>query len=122
MNEWGDEWGMFYHPSKCHALKLGHRISELNDTFTPYTLGGTHLETVPTEKDLGVTIDCDLSFEQHMIEKVNKANKMVGIIRRSFVCLDASIFSQLYKAMVRPHLEYANMVRSPHNKTIHRAY
>ena len=116
MNEWGVEWGMFYHPSKCHALKLGHRISELNDTFSPYTLGGTHLETVPTEKDLGVTIDCDLNFEQHMIEKVNKANKMVGIIRRSFVCLDASTFLQLYKAMVRPHLEYANMVWSPQTK------
>ena len=116
MHEWGIEWGMFYHPSKCHALKLGPRISELHDTFTPYTMGGTHLDTVPKEKDLGVTIDCDLSFVQHMIEKVNKANSMVGIIRRSFVCLDASMFLQLYKAMVRPHLEYANQVWSPQAK------
>ena len=97
-------------------MKLGPRISELHDTFTPYTMGGTHLDTVPKEKDLGVTIDCDLSFIQHMIEKVNKANSMVGIIRRSFVCLDASMFLQLYKAMVRPHLEYANQVWSPQAK------
>ena len=116
MKEWSDEWGMFYHPAKCHALKLGSRISELNDTFVPYELGGKHIETVVAEKDLGVTIDVDLSFQQHIIDKVNKANSFVGIIRRSFLFLDAEMFLTLYKSIVRPHLEYANQVWAPQLK------
>ena len=116
MDEWGEEWGMFFHPSKCHALKLGHRFAELHDMFVPYKLGGSHLDTVSAERDLGITIDCDLSFEKHLLEKINKANSRVGIIRRSFSFLDADMFLQLYKALVRPHLEYANQVWSPQSK------
>ena len=38
---------------------------------------------------------------------------MIGIIRRSFLHLDKTMFLQLYKALVRPHLEYANQVWAP---------
>ena len=116
MDEWGDEWQMFYHPSKCNVLKLGKRITELNDTFQPYILKNTMLDVVTSEKDLGVTIDVDLTFEQHIIDKVNKANKVAGIIRRTFQHLDADMFMKLYKALVRPHLEYANQVWAPQTR------
>ena len=104
---------MYYHPSKCHSLKMGPRFEKLHDMFTPYTLKGQHLDTVVEEKDLGVIIDCDLSFESHLIEKISKANKVVGIIRRFFSFLNAEMFLALYKALVRLHLEYANQVWSP---------
>ena len=32
---------------------------------------------------------------------------MMGLIRRSFIHLDEEMFLNLYKALVRPHLEYA---------------
>ena len=37
----------------------------------------------------------------------------MGIIRRSFTHLDDTIFLSLYKALVRPHLEYASPVWNP---------
>ena len=37
----------------------------------------------------------------------------MGAIRRSFKHLDGQMFSKLFKALVRPHLEYANCVWSP---------
>jgi len=49
-----------------------------------------------------VTIDSKLNFEQHTNEKINKANSIMGLIRRTFTCLDEEIFILL----VRPHLEY----------------
>ena len=79
-----------------------------------YILSDTKLEHVEKEKDIGVTIDSKLSFEQHMNEKINKANSTMGLIRRTFTCLDEEIFSLLYKALVRPHLEYANAIWSPY--------
>ena len=48
-----------------------------------------------------------------MQEKINKANSIMGIIRRVFTHLDHEIFNKLYKGIVRPHLEYANPVWSP---------
>ena len=74
------------------------------------------LKTVNSEKDIGVTIDTNLSFEQHIQNQVNKANRNLGIIRRSFKYLDMETFCLLYKALVRPHLEYAASVWSPYKK------
>ncbi|XP_076030414.1 uncharacterized protein LOC143018713 [Oratosquilla oratoria] len=72
------------------------------------------LKEIASEKNVGVIINDKLSCVDHLAEKVNKANKIVGLIRRTFVTLDATIFKSLFVALVRPHLEYANQVWSPH--------
>ena len=72
-----------------------------------YTLYGDELDHVFEEKDLGVTIDMELTFEEHVATKVKKANSIMGLIRRSFSFLDGDLFKKLYSSFVRPHLEYA---------------
>ena len=47
---------------------------------------------------------------------INKANRLIGIIRRSFCALDNTSFTLLYKAIVRPHLEYAATIWNPYKK------
>ena len=79
-----------------------------------YQLCGIELDHVFEEKDLGVTIDYELKFEQHITQKVNKANATMGMIRRSFSFLDSKLFKKLYIAFVRPHLEYAQSVWAPY--------
>ena len=61
-----------------------------------------------------MTIDNNLSFELHMQTQINKANQIAGLLRRSFMYLDNRTFTLLFKALVRPHLEYASSVWSPH--------
>ena len=41
---------------------------------------------------------------------------MMGIIKRTFTFLDKDIFNNLYKALVRHHLEYGNVRWSPYLK------
>ena len=113
LTDWATINGMEHHPGKCHVLKVGERELTLHDLFEPYRLKGNILETVHEEKDLGVMVDQDLNFESHLAAKVKKANQVIGIIRRSFLHLDAEMFLQLYKSLVRPHLEYANQVWAP---------
>ena len=67
------------------------------------------LKSIKEEKDLGVIIDNELKFTAHLAEKINKANKMVGLIR-SFLTLDEVMFRALFVALVRPQLEYGNQV------------
>ena len=61
-----------------------------------------------------MTIDSELRFEEHISEKVKKANTIVGLIRRSFSFLDCQLFKKVYITFVRPHLEYAQAVWAPH--------
>ena len=68
------------------------------------------------EKDLGVTVDYELTFIQHIDDKVAKANSFLGLIRRNFSFLDKNMMLTLYKAFVRPHLEYAQSVWSPNRQ------
>ena len=41
------------------------------------------------------------------------ANSILGLIRRFFIYIDCSNMPQLYKTMVRPHIEYGNTVWWP---------
>jgi hypothetical protein len=44
---------------------------------------------------------------------VNKANSIMGLIRRTYTYLDEQNFKYLFQALVRPHIEYAEAVWSP---------
>ena len=56
------------------------------------------------EKDLGVTIDNELKLQQHCDNQVKKANRLLGLIRRSFVYINSESVKLLYNALVRTHL------------------
>ena len=81
-----------------------------------YEGGRTTLETVDSEKDVGVTIDSNLNFANHIQNQVNKANQIVGLTRQSCVYLDNFTLCLLFKAPMRPHLEYAHSVWTPYMK------
>ncbi len=72
------------------------------------------LDQISEEKDIGVTIDTDLSFEAHIASITSKASQIMGAIRRTFTSLDNEHMMMLYKSQVRSILEYANAVWSPY--------
>ncbi|XP_076462066.1 uncharacterized protein LOC143294576 [Babylonia areolata] len=76
------------------------------------------LEEHEHEKDLGVHVDNKLCFKEHVAKSTAKANRVVGIIRRTFDFLSNDLFVQLYKSLVRPILEYGHSVWQPHHKTL----
>ena len=116
---WSEDWKLKFHPDKCKVLEIrGKSNTNTTNTYhmSRYEGGSVDLEVVPHEKDIGVTIDSKLNFEKHIQTQINKANMMVGIIRRSFKFMDMETFCLLFKALVRPHLEYASSVWSPYKK------
>jgi len=60
-----------------------------------------------------VNVDPELKFSKHIEIQVNKANKILGLIRRSYEYMDEEMLKNLFTALVRPHLEFANVVWSP---------
>ena len=110
--QWSEDWLLQFHPKKCKVMEIG----PAGNREYEYKLLGTKLEHVKSEKDIGVEIDGELKFTTHISNKINKANSIMGVIRRTFKYLDPETFSKLYKSLVRPHLEYANAVWNPYLK------
>ena len=81
-------------------------------------MDATRLKIVDSEKDLGIIFDDRLSFEEHIMTIVKKANSLTGMIRRAFMYLDKEMFKKLFTAIVRPHLEYGAAVWNPHSKKL----
>ena len=59
-------------------------------------MGVTTLATTTSEKDLGVYVDTELTFEKHLETVVNQANRMLVLIRRSYIYLDSQSLLKLY--------------------------
>ena len=69
------------------------------------------LQESDVEKDLGLHVDNRLSFHEHVNQAVSKANRTLGLLKRTFVCRDNMIIKKIYTTMVRPILEYGNAPR-----------
>jgi len=59
-------------------------------------------------------IHINLTFEDHISEKVNKAYSVLGVINRNFEHIGKDEFVLLYKSMVLSYLEFWNSVWSPY--------
>ena len=76
----------------------------------------TKLNKSEFEKDLGVNIDTILDFKTHLKTTIKKARSAAGIINRHIMNKTQKIMVQLFKSMVRPIIEYANVVWAPYLK------
>ena len=108
---WSNTWLLRFHPDKCKHMHIGRPNPDY--TFR-YTLMGKDLEQVESEKDIGVIVDIELSFDRHISEKFKKATSMFAVIRRIFNHLNEETFIPLYKSLVRTHLDYASSVWAPY--------
>lgn len=109
LQDWALKWQMVFNASKCKVMHLGSKNPRLDYVMD----NNTTLDTISEEKDLGVIVDDALKFDRHTESQVNKANKVLGLIRRSYENLDMDSFKLLYKSLVRSHLEYCNAVTYP---------
>jgi len=72
------------------------------------------LEEVHDEKDLGVIVQENLKVDRQVTSAVKKANRVLGMINKTFVNKNQEIMVKLYKSLVRPHLEYGIQAWRPH--------
>jgi hypothetical protein len=54
------------------------------------------ISKIKNEKDIGVLIDDELSFDKHICEMVSKANSIFAALRRTFRNLTTDIFLPLW--------------------------
>ena len=74
------------------------------------------MEPSHRERDLGVIVSNDLKAHRQCVEAKNKAEKMLGIIKRNVSYKSKEVVTKLYNSYVRPHLEYCIQAWRPYHR------
>jgi len=77
LSEWTDMWQMSFNTKKCEVMHMGRT----NQRFK-YTMEGQTLDTVDSEKDLGIMISFDSKSSNQCIQACRKASMMLGMIKK----------------------------------------
>eukprot|EP01068_Selenidium_serpulae_P018482 Selendium_serpulae@DN6460_c0_g1_i4.p1 len=102
---------ILWNPLKSAVMHLGGR----NPHLTPL-LSAVPIPSHTTHKDLGVTIDSQLTFTPHINNIIAHAHHLLTATRRTFISRHPTIIKTLYTTYIRPCLEHATQVWSPSSK------
>ena len=77
-------------------------------------MNGENIQVVEQEIDLGVELKNDLKWVAQCMKAAKKGNQILWLIYRTFECRSKKRIMQLYKSLVRPHLDYCIQGWRPH--------
>ncbi|KAF2356187.1 Reverse transcriptase domain [Trinorchestia longiramus] len=100
--QWTETWQMSFNIEKCSVMHVG-----VNNRHFQHTMYNIFIETIQQQRDLGVIVTENLKHDKQVEKSVKNASRFLGFIARNFEYKSKNIILPLYKALVRPHLEYA---------------
>jgi len=101
LETWAETWQMEFNVDKCAVLHVGNK-----NPCHQYEFCKSILKSVEIEKDLGILVDSKVKFSEQCNKAVNSANASLAMIKRNISSRNRNIIVKLYKALVRPKLEY----------------
>ena len=111
LEQWANKWQMQFNVDKCSVVHVGR-----TNPCSEYKMGDKALKSSDKERDLGVIVDKTLKFSEECNSVAGKANSTLGMIRRNVVSRNKYVITKLYKALVRPKLEYCVQAWRPYLK------
>ena len=109
--DWSSTWLMHFNVKKCAILSI---TKKRKPSHHLYTIFGESLERVDHHDYLGVTISHDLRWGKHCQKIKQKASRTLGLLRRTLSPCKQEVKAKAYQTLIRPQLEYASEVWSPH--------
>ena len=109
--KWSEKWQMLFNFGKCKCIHIGH-----GNMDEEYKMGDGVLGRTTQEKDLGVTLSADMKVSEQCGIAASKGNQIIRLIRRNIMYKKKQLIVPLYKAVVRPHLEYCIQAWRPYRK------
>ena len=109
IHKWSTSWQLPISHSKCNMLFLGR-----HKPTTAFNISNSPLNVSEFIVDLGVTIDPELKFSNHIIGIVTRAKQRAALIHRCFLSRKICIIVRAFKTYVRPLVEYAPQIWSPY--------
>ena len=109
--KWSEKWQMLFNFGKCKCIHIGH-----GNMDKEYKMGDAVLGRTTQEKDLGVTFSGNMKITEQCQIAASKGNQILWLIRRTITYKEKQLIVPLYKAIVRPRLEYCIQAWRPYRK------
>jgi len=100
--------------TQCIILKLPS--TKLDKEFE-LLLDNNSIKATNTVNLLGFTIDNHLTYKMHIDNVVKKCHGLLGVLNKSKFVLPQKLLKLFYTSIIRPHLEYCNLLLASASKT-----
>ena len=77
---------------------------------TPLVFNNANISQCKSQNHLGIILDSKLSFKDHYKTILSKRNRTVRLLRKLQNLLPREVLITIYKAFVRPHLDYGDVL------------
>jgi hypothetical protein len=111
LREWCRSHKFYLNSGICKSISFRRNMRLIEFV---YSIDGMALERVDEIKDLGVIMDGRISFLPHIEAIISKSSRMLGFIKIKRFSLSYT-HKTLYTSLLRPNLEHAACVWSPHH-------
>ena len=111
ISEWAFQWKMIFNPDatkQAQEVIFSRKIKRT--THPPLVFKNAIVSQTNSPKHLGVTLDLKLTFEEHLLNVFKTVNRTVGFIGKLQNVLPRITLVAIYKAFVRPHLGYGDIL------------
>ena len=104
LNKWADTWQLTISIKKCQTIKIGSRALLKDDESNKrqYHIGPDNLPSVESVVDLGVTVDRNIKFNEHIGKIVRKASTRCYLIKKVFPIKAHSDATQRFQNLCPP--------------------
>jgi hypothetical protein len=111
---WAGTWQLNINISKCNVLSSRDRS---HSTVTKiYYVNDVRLNNCNLVSDLGVLMDTELTYNQHISSIVAKATQRAGVFFRGFTSRNLILVRKTFITYIRPTLGYNSCVWNPIKK------
>ena len=111
ISNWAFQWKMLFNPDpNKQAVEILFSKKHENDNYPRLNFNGNNVQTAISQKHLGLVLDFKLDFNEHISNKINKCNKIIGIMKKLSLFLLWKTLLKIYKSFVRPSLDYGDAI------------
>ena len=105
VTQWLNDNKLVLNVNKTKCIFFTHKKIDFNNITVQ--MNNTNITITNSLKFLGVTIDCKLSWHNHINEICNKLAKCLGVMYK-LKSFPRNILLMIYNAIISPHLHYCN--------------
>ena len=122
ISKWAFQWKMLFNPDPSkQAIEICFSHKCDNENYPSLVFNDTKVQLAHNQKHLGLILDSKLDFNEDIGNKINKFNKIIGIMKRLSLFLSRKSLLTIYKSFVRPNLDYADIIYDkPFNESFKR--
>lgn len=110
LSDWANSNKAKFNPSKCEVLLITRKRNTTLQSTQPLSICNTAIPIVEKTKILGLLIDNKLIYSDHIHRLATSSSRALGLMVRTTSHLQEDFRARLYKALVRPLMEYASPI------------